>query len=40
MMRVAPLEYVAPESLGEALRLLGEPGARALGGGTDLLPKL
>ncbi|MBK6490086.1 MAG: FAD binding domain-containing protein [Gemmatimonadetes bacterium] len=35
---MSPFRYHRPESMDEALALLQEPGARALGGGTDLLP--
>lgn len=35
---MSPLRYHRPESVDEAIALLQEPGARALGGGTDLLP--
>ncbi len=30
-------EYITPDTLGEAARLLKEPGTAAMGGGTDLL---
>jgi carbon-monoxide dehydrogenase medium subunit len=36
----APLAYVRPASLDEALEALGEPDARALAGGQSLLPVL
>ncbi len=38
--RLPKFEYAAPESLAEACRLLADPGARPLAGGTDLLVKL
>lgn len=41
-MRIDPLEYRRPETLEEALALVGErgPKARVLGGGTDLVARL
>ena len=33
-------QYTEPESLDEAVALLAEPGAAAMGGGTDLLPQV
>jgi xanthine dehydrogenase YagS FAD-binding subunit len=35
-----PFTYSAPASIAEAAERLAAPGARALGGGTDLLPQL
>jgi xanthine dehydrogenase YagS FAD-binding subunit len=35
-----PFSYSAPASIAEAAERLASPGARALGGGTDLLPQL
>ena len=35
-----PFDYIEPESLDEATALLAEPGAVAMGGGTDLLPQV
>jgi xanthine dehydrogenase YagS FAD-binding subunit len=35
-----PFGYSAPESIAEAAERLASPGARAMGGGTDLLPQL
>ena len=35
-----PFEYTEPQSLEEAVALLAEPGAVAMGGGTDLLPQV
>lgn len=42
MLRLAPFEFVRPASVGEALALLAEHGARAklVAGGTDVLPNL
>jgi carbon-monoxide dehydrogenase medium subunit len=38
-MKPAPFEYLRPDSVGEALRLLAEtPGARVLAGGQSLVP--
>jgi xanthine dehydrogenase YagS FAD-binding subunit len=37
---VKPFGYSAPESIAEAAERLASPGARAMGGGTDLLPQL
>lgn len=39
-MKPAPFIYVRPKSLGEAVALLGESGARALAGGQSLVPML
>jgi xanthine dehydrogenase YagS FAD-binding subunit len=35
-----PFAYSAPASIAEAAERLASPGARAMGGGTDLLPQL
>ena len=35
-----PFHYLEPHSLDEAVALLSEPGAVAMGGGTDLLPQV
>jgi xanthine dehydrogenase YagS FAD-binding subunit len=35
-----PFTYSAPASIAEAAERLASPGARAMGGGTDLLPQL
>ncbi|HEY2869766.1 MAG TPA: FAD binding domain-containing protein [Gaiellales bacterium] len=35
-----PFTYSAPRSIAEAAERLAAPGARAMGGGTDLLPQL
>jgi xanthine dehydrogenase YagS FAD-binding subunit len=35
-----PFTYCAPASIAEAAERLASPGARAMGGGTDLLPQL
>lgn len=42
MLRLPPFEYLRPESVGEASRMLADRGgtARALAGGTDLLAKM
>lgn len=40
MLPFPEFEYVAPQSLAEALRALCTPGARLVAGGTDLLPSL
>ncbi|NTU79919.1 MAG: 4-hydroxybenzoyl-CoA reductase, partial [Chloroflexales bacterium] len=42
MLRLPPFRYLAPHSAGEAVRLLGEYGDRAMlvAGGTDLYPNL
>ena len=37
---IPPFTYARPESVDEAVKRLGAPGARAMGGGTDLLPQL
>jgi xanthine dehydrogenase YagS FAD-binding subunit len=37
---VKPFGYSAPASIAEAAERLAAPGARAMGGGTDLLPQL
>jgi carbon-monoxide dehydrogenase medium subunit len=40
-MKLPPFSYVAPATLGEALRLLAAtPGAKALAGGQSLIPAL
>jgi 4-hydroxybenzoyl-CoA reductase subunit beta len=39
-MRLPAFEYVAPSNLDEAVRLLADPAAALVGGGTDLLPKM
>ena len=35
-----PFHYLEPHSLDEAVALLSQPGAVAMGGGTDLLPQV
>ena len=35
-----PFDYIEPQSLDQAMSLLSEPGAVAMGGGTDLLPQV
>lgn len=40
MLRLAPLQWQPPQNLAHALQLLAQPGARALAGGSDLLPNL
>lgn len=42
MLRLPPFHYLAPRTVGEAVQLLGEHGARAMfvAGGTDLYPNL
>ncbi len=42
MMTLPPFEYVAPESVADAVKLLGQYGERAkvLAGGTDLIPSM
>ena len=35
-----PFQYTEPQSLDEAVALLSQPGAAAVGGGTDLLPQV
>jgi 4-hydroxybenzoyl-CoA reductase subunit beta len=40
MLRLPPLDYAAPESIGEAVRLLAQDGAMLAAGGTDLVPNL
>lgn len=40
MLRLAPLQWQPPQNLAHALKLLAQPGARALAGGSDLLPNL
>lgn len=35
-----PFQYIEPQSLDEAVALLSQPGAVAMGGGTDLLPQV
>lgn len=40
MLRLPPLEYVAPTDLGEVVALLGEEGTMVVAGGTDLVPNL
>ena len=35
-----PFHYIEPQSIDDAVALLAEPGAVALGGGTDLLPQV
>ncbi len=37
---MSPFQYIEPHSLDEAVALLSQPGAVALGGGTDLLPQV
>jgi xanthine dehydrogenase YagS FAD-binding subunit len=37
---IPPFTYARPDSVDEAAQRLGAPGARAMGGGTDLLPQL
>jgi len=37
MRRMAPFDFAQPSTLGEALSLLGEEGARPFGGGTALM---
>jgi aerobic carbon-monoxide dehydrogenase medium subunit len=39
-MKPAPFSYTRPKSLGEAVALLGQSGARALAGGQSLVPML
>jgi carbon-monoxide dehydrogenase medium subunit len=39
-MKPAPFIYARPKSLGEAVELLGQSGARALAGGQSLVPML
>jgi aerobic carbon-monoxide dehydrogenase medium subunit len=39
-MKPAPFRYARPKSLGEAVELLGQRGARALAGGQSLVPML
>ena len=39
-MKPAPFAYARPKSLGEAVVLLGQSGARALAGGQSLVPML
>jgi 4-hydroxybenzoyl-CoA reductase subunit beta len=40
MLRLPPLDHVAPESIGEAVTLLAGEGAMLAAGGTDLVPNL
>jgi 4-hydroxybenzoyl-CoA reductase subunit beta len=42
MLRLPPFEYLSPNSIGDAVALLGRYGAEAMvvAGGTDLLPNL
>lgn len=40
MLRLAPLRWQPPRDLAHALQLLAQPGARAVAGGSDLLPNL
>lgn len=40
MLRLAPLRWQPPQNLADALQLLAQPGARAIAGGSDLLPNL
>jgi len=40
MLPLLPTPVMAPNTLDEALRLLAEPGARIVAGGTDILPNL
>ena len=35
-----PFQYIEAQSLDEAVALLSQPGAVAMGGGTDLLPQV
>ncbi len=35
-----PFHYAEPQSVPEAVALLAQPGAVAMGGGTDLLPQV
>ena len=35
-----PFQYIEAQSLEEAVALLSQPGAVAMGGGTDLLPQV
>jgi carbon-monoxide dehydrogenase medium subunit len=39
-VKFAPFEYVAPETVDEAVRLLGKENAKALAGGQSLLPTM
>jgi aerobic carbon-monoxide dehydrogenase medium subunit len=39
-VKFAPFEYAAPESVDEAVRLLGKENAKALAGGQSLLPTM
>ena len=42
MLRLARFEHLSPRTLGEALRMIGDPDAQAtfVGGGTDLYPSM
>lgn len=40
MLRLPQLDVRAPETLAEAVEMLGAPGARLIAGGTDLMPNL
>lgn len=40
MLPLPTFDYAAPGTIEEALKLLAEPGALALAGGTDLLPSM
>jgi 4-hydroxybenzoyl-CoA reductase subunit beta len=40
MLRLPEFELAVPESIDDAVRLLAQPGARVVAGGTDILPNL